>query len=245
MDSENPNTYPLTVHHAALILNYFNYFSEIEETFNRRRGKHLFLSPLDWALIETWQQRGVPLHIVLRGIEKVFDGIDSQPKRRRSVKSLMYCREEIEAQHEEWLERQTGKNGNAEQTTAAENSVFSKEAILAHLENVSAEIAAAHRKTKGDLRQTLERVLGRLAELKTDFADAETLEDALTDLEKLIDEALIKTFSVAEITGEIEKQLASYRGKMDAQVYQQTFDLMLLKQLRQQAAIPRLSLFYL
>jgi hypothetical protein len=53
-------------------MNYYNYFTEIEDTFVRRRGKHLLLSPIDWAMIEGWQERGVPLHIVLRGIESVF-----------------------------------------------------------------------------------------------------------------------------------------------------------------------------
>ena len=32
-------------------LNYFNYFTEVEEQFRRARGTGLFLwSPLDWAL---------------------------------------------------------------------------------------------------------------------------------------------------------------------------------------------------
>ena len=89
-------------------MNYFNYFSEIEELFVRRRGRNLLLSPLDWALIETWQEREVPLHIILRSIERVFDGVDKQPARKRTVKSLLYCKEEIEAQYAEWLERQVG-----------------------------------------------------------------------------------------------------------------------------------------
>ncbi|MEK7723812.1 MAG: hypothetical protein AAB336_05655, partial [Acidobacteriota bacterium] len=63
-------------------MNYFNYFSEIEETFIRRRGKNLFLSPLDWALMETWQEREVPIHIVLRAIEKVFDNYEKSSKKR-------------------------------------------------------------------------------------------------------------------------------------------------------------------
>ena len=57
----------------ALDLNYFSYFSEIEDTFIRRRGKHLMLSPMDWALIEGWKERGVPLHVVVRAIEHAFD----------------------------------------------------------------------------------------------------------------------------------------------------------------------------
>ena len=105
--------FPFSIFHFPL-MNYYNYFTEIEETFIRRRGRNLLLSPLDWALIENWQEREVPLHIILRGIETVFDGIDKQPARRRSVKSLFYCKEEIEAQYAEWLEMQTGKNGSGE-----------------------------------------------------------------------------------------------------------------------------------
>ncbi len=227
-------------------MNYFNYFSEIEETFNRRRGKHLFLSPLDWALIEIWQQRGVPLHVVVRSIEKVFDGIEQHLKRRlRSVKSLTYCREEIEAQYEEWLERQIGKNGDSEHSASAANSEFSSEALGAHLENVGAELEKARLLAKGELRETLERVLARLPELKQNSGNAERLEETLSDLENLIDKSLLDNFDNADLKSEIEKQMASYRAKMDAETYQKTFDLMLLKRLRGQAEIPRLSLFYL
>jgi chromosome segregation ATPase len=229
-------------------LNYFNYFSEIEETFNRRRGKYLFLSPLDWALIESWQERGVPLHVVLRGIEKVFDGVDgAATKRKRSVKSLTYCREEIEAQYEEWLERQIGKNGDSS-AEASENDLFAADALKAHLENAAAELTAAAEKATGELREALARAAARLAELKNSYADAESLEAALEDLEKMIDAALLESATPTEIEShktEIGKQMAHYRGKMESDVFNRTFDLMLLKKLRERAGIPRISLFYL
>src|SRR5919199_1958420 len=88
-------------------LNYFNYFTEIEDAFVRRRGKHLLVSPLDWSLMESWKAAGVPLHVVLRGIERAFDSYEARP-RNRSVKSLFYCQEEVEAQFAEWLESQRG-----------------------------------------------------------------------------------------------------------------------------------------
>lgn len=234
-------------------MNYFNYFSEIEETFNRRRGKHLFLSPLDWALIETWQTRGVPLHVVLRGIEKVFDSVDSQPKRRRSVKSLMYCREEIEALHEEWLERQVGKtqangNGSSVSEPETESSLLSDDSIKTHLENAKGDLNFARKNAKGELREVLERVVSRLSELEKTFTVAENLEESLSDLEKLIDNALVQTAekeTLESFKDEINKQMSAYRGKMQSEVFEQTFDLMLLKKLREEAKIPRLSLFYL
>jgi hypothetical protein len=236
-----------------LTLNYFNYFSEIEETFNRRRGKYLFLSPLDWALIESWQERGVPLHIILRGIEKVFDGVDAQPaKRKRSVKSLMYCREEIEAQYEEWLERQVGKshaNGDGEPAeTETESELFSDENVRRHLADAAQNLQQAQAKAAGELREVLMRAAARLAELEKTFNDAEALEESLSDLERLIDAALLETAdekTLASIKAETGKQMAQYRGKMEKEVFDRTFDLMLLKHLREAAEIPRLSLFYL
>ena len=90
-----------------LDLNYFNYFTEIEDAFVRRRGKHLLVSPMDWALIESWKEMNVPLHVALRGIEKAFDSWESKP-RKRSIKTLLYCQEEVETQYTEWRESRVG-----------------------------------------------------------------------------------------------------------------------------------------
>lgn len=244
-------------------LNYFNYFSEIEELFIRRRGRNLLLSPLDWALIESWQERKVPLHIILRGIEKIFDSVDLQPAaRKRTVKSLLYCKEEIEAQYAEWLERQVGKNGNGQEVRNPESQVrspkseisaprtqdsglFPDDAIAAHLERVSLELKSAADKAEGDLQATLKKVANRLAELKGKSHAAEKLEESLERLDALIDESLLHAFETDALKGEIEKEIASYKNKMEREVYRRTFDLMLLKRLREQAEIPRLSLFYL
>jgi hypothetical protein len=241
-------------------LNYYNYFTEIEETFIRRRGKNLLLSPLDWALIESWQEREVPLHIVLRGIERVFDTIDKQPHRKRSVKSLFYCKEEIEAQFAEWLETQVGAAAAADNgqwpaggekpengaSAAGHGELFAREAVEAHLEKVAADLARAVEKTADpEQRETFERVLNRLKELAGNFETAEKLEESLEKLDALLDESLLKQSDAAELKAATEKNLAAYRGKMDADVYRRTFDLMILKSLREQSEIPRLSLFYL
>ena len=53
--------------------NYFNYFTEIEEHFWKKRGAHLLVSPLDWAIMETWQKAGVPLEAALQGIDRAFE----------------------------------------------------------------------------------------------------------------------------------------------------------------------------
>jgi hypothetical protein len=228
-------------------LNYYNYFSEIEETFVRRRGRNLLLSPLDWALIETWQQRNVPLHIVLRAIEKVFDGVDEQPSRRRSVKSLMYCREEIEAQYAEWLERQAGKSeAKISSNGDGDNGVFTRESVLEHLKNSIIAINKFKEKTRsGDFTN----VIRRLEELKIALSDDyEKTEEILIEIENFLNDELKRSADAAHLTAvkkDAEKQLSGYKNKMEKEVYEQTFDLIVVKRLREDAEIPRLSLYSL
>jgi len=207
----------------------------------------LLLSPLDWALIETWQERGVPLHIILRGIEKIFDAVDQQPTRKRTIKSLMYCREEIEAQYAEWLERQTGKSD--EETISDDgrkNGFFTRAIVLEHLEN---SVSALRNADKPALRESFRRAIARLEELKGNLTDDyEKAEEVLTDIENFLNDELKSSADAAHLNAvenDAEKQLSVYKNKMEKEVYAKTFDLMVLKRLREEAEIPRLSLFSL
>ena len=250
-------------------MNYFNYFTEIEDTFIRRRGKHLLLSPLDWALIESWKQKGVPLHVALRGIEQAFDSFAARP-RRRSVKSLLYCEEEVEAQFAEWRDRQqgahaapppngAGADGQGTPDQADENAglPFPRAVISAHLAACRVQLHEAHAARQRDgadeLCEALTRAAARLAELEADFArsprpDAQQLDAALTDLENLLDRAVRAQLSAAQLAARhaaAEEQLRPYRSRMERATYEQTRDNLLAKQLREDAGLPRLSLFYL
>ncbi len=248
-------------------MNYFNYFTEIEDTFVRRRGKHVLLSPLDWALIESWKEKGVPLHIALNGIERAFASYESKP-RKRSVKSLLYCQEEVEAQYAEWLESQVGareeENSNGDglataKIVAADDArlPFPRADILKHLSDARTrllEICEQRKKTRPDhLCDTLARAATRLDRLTKDFArarrpQAEQLETSLAGLEKMLNEALQTSAGAAELTAAREAtaaQLQPYKSRMERATYEQTFDNLLLKRLRDQYELPRLSLFYL
>jgi ElaB/YqjD/DUF883 family membrane-anchored ribosome-binding protein len=242
-------------------LNYFNYFTEIEDTFIRRRGKHLLLSSMDWALIESWKEMGVPLYVALRGIEQAFDSFEAKP-RKRSVKTLLYCQEEVEAQFAEWRESHVGASAEESEgeTTSDEVDVqlpFSRDAILSHVQRAIEDLGELLRKRKAvaedDFCDTLARVTSRLEDLKSDFENAvrpiaERLEDSLTSLEKMLDDALLESIGSDELEAmraEVQAQLKSYRRRMDVAMYKQTFDNMLLKRLREQRNIPRLSLFFL
>jgi hypothetical protein len=233
-------------------LNYFNYFTEIEDAFVRRRGKHLFLSPMDWALMETWKQQGIPLHIVLRGVEKSFDSFEARP-RKRTVKSLLYCQEEVEAQYAEWVEARVGSSLETAEPDS-DKTPFSFAAVSEHLQrNRTALAELDHSRNKeDDLSEALQRAAALLIEIESDFTsgatlDTRKLEDSLTGLERMLNDAMLSVIDkdgLDELQKDVKTQLKPYRAQMEAAAYKQTFDNLLLKRLRERFAVPRLSLFY-
>src|SRR5207253_1721407 len=207
-------------------------------------------------LIESWKQRGVPLHVALRGIEQAFDSFEAKP-RRRSVKSLLYCEEEVEAQYAEWRDRQQGArasependagvaaNGqNGAGALADENAglPFPRAAIKAHLAECRAQLNEAHASrcatSRDELCEALARASARLAELETDFAasarpNAEQLEAALTDLDALLERAITSHLPAEQVSArrkQAEEQLRPYRARMMRETFEQTRDNLLAK----------------
>ena len=237
-------------------LNYFSYFSEIEDTFIRRRGKHLMLSPIDWALIESWKERGVPLHVALRGIEHSFDSYESK-KHKRTVKTLLYCQEEVEAQYAEWLESRVGSHETVDETSAppADTSPFSRDAILDHLRRSLDEIQqlSAKRKEEDTFGEALARAAALLIEIRDDYSSSANpytrkLEESLTGIDRMLDDsirAVVREIELASILSEIDSQIKPYKRHMDKPTFEQTRDNLVRKRLRDYFGVPRLSLFYL
>jgi hypothetical protein len=238
-------------------LNYFSYFSEIEDTFVRRRGKHLLLSPMDWALIESWKERGVPLHVALRGIEHSFDSYEAK-KRKRSVKTLLYCQEEVEAQYAEWLESRVGSHDEAQEQSAGDADFpFPRAAVLAHLARSREELmkrAGARGPTSAnEFCEALTRATALLEELEHDYAaavhpNARKLEESLTGIERMLDDGIRKAVSdddLNSIGAEIDGLLKPYKRQMDKAAYADTYENLLRKRLRELLGVPRLSLFFI
>ncbi len=244
-------------------MNYFNYFSEIEETFIRRRGKNLLLSPLDWSLIESWKEREIPLAIVLRAINNVFDAAEAQPSaRKRSIKSLMYCRDEVEAQFAEWIAHQVGNQSNAEclpenaeikntDLNTNSQSSFSRQAILNHLNNAAEKLPKPAVNLNHNWQTISAKALQQLSASRQNFlkdGDVERLENVLNELDYKLDKALLESFppeKFKQLTQETALQLQSFKRRMSEESYEQTFRTLLLKTLREEANLPRFSLVYL
>jgi hypothetical protein len=239
-------------------MNYFNYYTEIEDEFVKRRGSHLWVSPLDWSLIETWKQRGVPLHIVLRGINNSFDSYDQRLSRGRKVNSLFYCQQEIEAMFLEYCESRVGSPFNhqpKEGSESKEQSIFSPEAIIGYLSENRGNLERLSRQYAEErvLEETFARATLRLDRIIEDLQSntnisLESLETDLTMIEEVILKGLIESVSeecLEQLRKEGNRQLRAYKQTMEKEIYQQTFDNFIARRLREQYQIPRLSLFYL
>ncbi|MEP6924338.1 MAG: hypothetical protein ABI954_07720 [Pyrinomonadaceae bacterium] len=237
-------------------MNYFSYFSEIEEAFVRRRGKSLLLSPLDWALIEAWKERGIPLHVVLRAIETVFDTLEKQPARKRSIKSLVYCRDEVENLFAVWLDARIGDQESPKSKVQSPKSKdaepeIKRETIISHLQTITENLQRSRIELNGGWQQLSAEILSSLQTAQKYYdvnGDLEILESNLSGLDRQIDGRLPHIFSENEslkIKAETAAQLRSHKSRMNEEIYHETFKNLLIKNLRDRADLPRFSLFYL
>jgi len=230
--------------------NYFNYFTEIEEHFLQRRGGGLLLSTLDWALIETWKDAGLPLEAALRGIDAAFDSYEKRPARARRVNSLAYCTQEVLAAAEEMKEASVG----TVRKPSAEAQGFQTAEIVAFLRRNAAELDAAKAPECSSgpaLTKDTAATLRRLADDMEHVASPprlEELERRLTVMEEKLFAALLAATpdeNLVAVRAEADRELAPYRRKMPGSQIEQLLKQYVHKRLLEKYGIPRLSLFYL
>lgn len=219
--------------------NYFNYFTEIEEHFQRARGTGLFLmSPLDWSLVETWKNAGVPLEAVLRGIDVAFEKWRSKKSRVQMVNSLAYCAQAVLAEAQ--IMAGVAKPRHKRKEAAAP---FSLEELKNYLQANIAEI-----RKLPDFQDIAESVDAILASIETLYSDLEELERRLTALEeKMIAVAWSRQTDdqLLDARRELDVHLRPYRGKMTADQIAMLEKQHLERHVLASVGLPRLSLFYL
>jgi len=229
--------------------NYFNYFTEIEEHYQRRRGTTLLLSTLDWALIETWKSAGIPLEAVLRGIDVAFDKYDQRPTKSKRVNSLAYCAQAVLTAAEDMKEAAVGAESSRPKASgfeAAEIAAFLRgnaerleKARLPEREGFATEALA--RETAHALQEIAESVELKLPRL-------EDLERRLTVMEEKLFAALLTVTpdsDLVAVRAEADRDLAPYRRNMTAAQVEQLHKQYVHKRLLERCGVPRLSLFYM
>ena len=237
-------------------MHYFNYFTEIETRFQQRRGSILMLSTLDWALIETWREAGVPLEAVLRGIDSAFDKHDAQKlrsaRRPRRVNGLAWC---AQAVLEATAQSREAAIGAAPTAAEPRESGFEAARIARYLERNAALLDTAAAKLA---LPALAETAHRLRTLAEDLASPSDLEPRTSNLEDtdrtltVLEEKLVAALLTATpedqlvaLRAQADRELAPYRGKMQAVQIKQVQQQFLQKRLLEAHALPRLSLFYM
>ena len=227
--------------------NYFNYFTEIEEHFQRRRGTLLILSPLDWALMETWKDAGIPLEAVLRGIDTTFEKWERRPSRSRKVNGLAFCAQEVLASVEEMKEAAVGAAPSKEKT----ESGLEQASVVEYLRRNATELEKLNLPSAA---QTLaaETAVNLRALAESLAGDApigmEDLERRLTVSEEKLFAALLAATpdeAVYQVRADADRDLAPYRRKMSAPQTEQLQKQYIHKRLLEKFRVPRLSLFYM
>jgi hypothetical protein len=234
-------------------MNYFEYFSEIEERFSRRRGSVLLLSTLDWALIETWREAGVPLEAVLRGIDDAFDKHDAKllraKGRMRKVNGLAWCSQAVMQAAEDMAEASIG----AEKREPREipETGFEAERVQKFLEENALALDQAQVSTgvAAVVTQTAVRLRELAAAMQHEKPKPlDELDRTLTVLEEKLLATLIADAPEEEMVAlreQAERELAPYRARMGAVQMKQVKAQFLHKRLLEAHRLPRLSVFYM
>lgn len=217
-------------------LNYFNYFTETEEHFQRARGTSLFLlSPLDWALLESWKNSGVPLEAVLRGIDVAFENWRGRKVKTQMVNSLAFCAQAV------LTEAQVISGAAQPKTRPQAAPPFALDELRAYLESNAAALPPEYAETAASLSKLA-------AEAEQHYNDLEALEQRLTVLEERM-LALARSRQTEEqmlaARQELDRQLRPYRGKMTADQLSMLEKQYLERHLLEHSRLPRLSLFYM
>ncbi len=236
----NPSAPPPDNESTEWRLNYFNYFTEVEEHFQRARGTSLFLmSPLDWALLESWKNAGIPLEAVLRGIDAAFDKWRARKNKTQAVNSIAYCTQAVMKEAQAMADNAAGLVSQGGEAAAP----FPIEQVRKHLETAAATLAALD--GFAEIAQALQATLDTIEE---HFADPEQLDQRLTALEDkmaAIARTRLSDDDLFQMRRDLDFQLRPYRSKMTADQLARLEKSFLDRKVYEHCSLPRLSLFYL
>jgi hypothetical protein len=236
--------------------NYFNYFTEIEEQFRKCRSEPVLLSPLDWALVESWKEQGFPLEAVLAGIERSFEKFKAGKRSYRKVNTLAFCSQEVFRAVEE-SRAMAAQGGTARPAKAEAEAPFSTDEISQFFARSAGAVQSAAQQARQEGKQVLADELDEAAAALQTFGaraqgqatgDLEEMERNLTALEEKLNASLQRGTPVevlAQLRAEVDRGLVPFRRKMAAPEVDLLERRFLKNRLLEHYKIPRLSLFYL
>jgi len=201
-------------------LNYFNYFTEIERFYQSKRQSFTLLSTLDWVLIEGWKEQGIPLELVLKGMDRAFS------RAKRKINSLAYCVRAIDEVCEEQKELTI---------EAPALPDFDQDEVAVYIQQLAQQVEGFDR----NIAESIKRITAN---------DLKLVEQELSALEeKLIAKLKVETDDrgIIELKQSVESELNPFRSTMTAPQLAMVEQQLWRRKLLEKYQLPRLSLFYL
>lgn len=248
-------------------MNYYNYFTEIEEHFVRRRGKHLYISPMDWSLVATWRDTGIPLHVALRGIDKAMDSFFAKSRADKKVNTLFYCHDEVMTEYAGFIESRVGEEAPARESEGTPGTAQEKgrpesvsegpdrPSVLRFFVSRISEMNSLRAKhlEENPMHEGIERILSRLEEIEHDIEQSAPLEFESIERDlAILDESLVTLLRstlpperLAAWQEEAKKELKVYKKRLPKETYGKILENFLRGKIHRHWNVGELSLFHL
>lgn len=202
------------------------YFQEITRRFLARRGAPFFLSARDLDLISSWEKAGIPLPVVLEGIEKAFENYRAGPEKKSKIHSLTFCKAQVARAFERHRERKVGRIRK------------------------TAERSDKRIRVQSEVEKFLKRIPPEADFLKSIYLEAQKKVAGLSfpdeDLERLDEdvERLLSANASAHEREAIEKEILAEHYRWTGEELEKAAEIKLVKYLRDKYGIPYLSPYY-
>lgn len=213
-----------------------SYLEKVESFFVDKRKKGLIISPKDWLVIERWQQEGIPLHIVLKGIENTFKNVDSSAIGGKSkIHRLSYCEAEI---RNLWEKKTCVSVTNEEELSQATG-----------IDQVVSSLKDAAAQQQGEIAREISQFVDEITRIRDKTTQAGTsaieleiwLREGLANLadrlQTMVDQERLKSIQRA-----VEDKLQDYRQAMEVDTYRKTFHTLFRERLLESVGISELSI---
>ena len=226
------------------------YFRVIEDHFLQKRGNPMLLSPKEWVLIRDWYEASIPAEVVIRGIDRAFEKKKDDPD--NEITSLLYCKRIVKSEYKRYLKSMEGLDTSVasnEPPPADIEQFLERLAIgLAESETKAVEagnegLAAMLKLRENELRN---QILGPFR--ANPAMNRQRVEEQLTGIEKNMEQLLLQMVPATDLDRYKEdsmRELKQFEEKLEFGVYQEMLRRSLIKTIRKQYNIPRLSLFYM
>jgi len=231
-----------------------DYCRELETYLCRKNDGHLIriVGPA-FEQVCGWAERGIPLKLAMRGIDRYFERYYSKGQRRRPVR-IEFCEADVLDVFDEWR-RAVGVGASASGSgirdpgSDASDPAGPRSSLPAHLERVIARLTA-HRAGSDrsldavldDLVRELDAARAKSKGVRGDARDA--LIDRLQQLDGSLVEALRRQLddrALQRLSEEADEELKPFRARMPADAYRQSHQACVDRLLRERAGLPTIS----